>query len=64
MPVAMASASAMPTRPVGSQAGEISGRRMAVTVMMAPTERSMPPIRMTSVWPAAAMPMTAASSKR
>ena len=65
-PIAAASASvaAMPTRPLGSHAGDISGRTMAATVITAPTDRSMPPLSTTSVCPAAAMPITAASSSR
>ncbi len=64
MPVVIASTTRTPDRPTGSQPAETMGSMMAAKVMTLATERSMPAAMITSVWPAAAMPMTAASSMR
>ena len=62
--VVIASTSPTPSSPTVSQPAVTSGSMMAAKVMVLATDRSIPAAMITSVWPAAAMPVTAASSSR
>ncbi len=62
IPAATISASAIAPSPVASTLKVTNGRMIAVTVMIALTERSIPPPITAMVWPMPTRPITAASS--